>query len=164
MIDDIEIIDIEDEKPKKSKKGIIIASLILLTFFSLLTVGFFNRQTIFAIIFDQDIEIEAPSKETSKVEEQKKEISKSNSLDKTKKQLKVINDYINIRSEANADSELLGEVESGEIYTVLSTVEAEYYYWYEIETNTSIKGFIASPRQDVYLDDIDEPYIEIINE
>lgn len=75
--------------------------------------------------------------------EEKEVIVQSNDRDETKKQFKVTNDYINIRTEADTKTAILGKVYKGEIYTILDEVEDEYYFWYLIETNNGIKGYVA---------------------
>ncbi len=70
----------------------------------------------------------------------------SNPLNRNKTQIEIIVKRINIRKEASAESEDLGDVKIGEVYTVLSHTETDEYYWYHIKTNTDIEGYIASPK------------------
>ena len=70
----------------------------------------------------------------------------SNPLDRKKTQIEVIVKRINIRKEPSVDSEDLGDVRIGEVYTVLSHEETDDYYWYHIKTKTDIEGYIASPK------------------
>lgn len=83
------------------------------------------------------------------------DVTQSNEFDETKIQIKVIVKRINIRKEPTIDSEDIGDVYQDEIYTVLDYVDKEDYYWYKIETNNGIVGYIAS--------DISSSYVEIIN-
>ena len=69
----------------------------------------------------------------------------SNPVDKKKTQIEIKVKRINIRKEPSVDSEDLGDVYMGEVYTVLSHKDSEEYYWYHIKTSTNIEGYIASP-------------------
>jgi hypothetical protein len=84
--------------------------------------------------------------------EKKKEIVQSNEIDASKTQIKVIAKRINIRKEPTISSEDIGDVYSGEIYTVLEDLEKEDYYWYKIKTNNDIEGFIASSKNEEYVE------------
>lgn len=66
-------------------------------------------------------------------------------------QIKIINDYINIRSSSNIEGEVLGTVNKGDIYNVLDISSTENHIWYNIEYKGK-NGYIASPK--------DKPYIE----
>jgi hypothetical protein len=66
-------------------------------------------------------------------------------------QIKIINDYINIRSSSNIEGEVLGTVNKGDIYNVLDISSTENHIWYKIDYKGK-KGYIASPK--------DKPYIE----
>lgn len=81
--------------------------------------------------------------------------TQSNKIDRTKTQIKIIVKRINIRKEPTIDSDDIGDVYEGEIFTVLSNVDKKDYYWYQIETSQGIKGFIAS--------DPKEEYVEVIS-
>lgn len=78
----------------------------------------------------------------------------TNERDENVLQIKVINDYINIRKDADTNSEVLGKVYDGEIYTVLKQVDGDYS-WYLIETSTGIKGYIAGEYDGI-------KYVEIL--
>lgn len=58
-------------------------------------------------------------------------------------QIEVVVDYINIRSDKDVNSNILGQVYYGEIYNIISKDEGSSYNWYEIKTAYGIKGFIA---------------------
>ena len=68
----------------------------------------------------------------------------SNPVDKNKTQIEIKVKRINIRKEPSVNSQDLGDVYRGEIYTVLSHKDSEEYYWYHIKTSTNIEGYIAS--------------------
>lgn len=70
-------------------------------------------------------------------------IIQTNERDEYSQQIEIVNDYINIREENDSTSNLLGKVYKGEIYTVLETLEDEYYVWCKIETTNKITGYIA---------------------
>ena len=81
-----------------------------------------------------------------------KEEPQTNERDETVKQLEVITDYINIRSESSVNSTAIGKVYKGEIYTILEEVGTDFD-WYLIETNTGIRGYIAGKSgEDVYVE------------
>lgn len=76
----------------------------------------------------------------------------SNKRDYTKKQLKVITDYINIRKEASPSSSKLGKVHKGDIYTILD----EFYNWYKIKTSNGKTGWISKgTNNEVYVELLD---------
>lgn len=81
--------------------------------------------------------------------------TQSNSIDKTKIQIKVIVKRVNIRKEPTIYSKDIGDVYEGEIYTVLEHIDNSDYYWYKITTNNGITGYIAS--------DPNGEYVEIIS-
>lgn len=80
-------------------------------------------------------------------------ISQSNNRDEAKKQIKILVDKINIREKADQLSLDIGDVFMDEIYTVLDTVDNNYI-WYKISTNTGIIGYVASKK--------DEKWIELL--
>lgn len=81
--------------------------------------------------------------------------TQSNKIDRTKTQIKVTTKRINIRKEANINSEDIGDVYKDEIYTVLGHIEDSNYYWYKIKTNQGKEGFIAS--------NISDPYVKLLS-
>ena len=96
------------------------------------------------------------------------EKKQTNERDETVNQLEIITDYINIRSNSNVNSEVVGKVYKGEIYTILEEVGTEFD-WYLIETNTGIKGYIAGKSgENVYVNLLPlvngEPKEELQNE
>ena len=78
--------------------------------------------------------------------------TQSNKIDRTKTQIKIKEKRINIRKLPNIDSEDLGDVYRNEIYTVLSHLDTDEYYWYHIKTNQGIEGYIASNREKEYVE------------
>lgn len=81
--------------------------------------------------------------------------TQSNDIDDSKTQIKVIAKRINIRQEPDINSSDIGDVYAGEIYTVIEDITKDDYYWYKIKTNTNIEGYIASSK--------DEEYVEVIS-
>lgn len=75
--------------------------------------------------------------------EDSKKVVQTNERDETKEQVEITNDYINIRKENDSQSEAIGKVYKGEIYTVLEKLEDDYYVWCKIETTDGINGYIA---------------------
>lgn len=74
----------------------------------------------------------------------------SNDYDESKLQVKVVAKRINIRELPTTESLDIGDVYKDEIYTVLDYVDKDDFYWYKIETNTGIIGYIASDPNDEY--------------
>lgn len=82
----------------------------------------------------------------------KEEIIQTNKRDETIKQLEVLNEEINIRTDATTKSEVIGKVKKGEIYTILDETTDEYYTWYKIKTENEIEGYIAGKyEEDEYI-------------
>lgn len=116
---------------KSSKKGLIIAIFSFLTIIVL---------SICAILITKYLN--------------KADIDQSNERDNSVLQVEIITDYINIRQENNTDAEILGKVYNGEIYTVIE--KSEDGYWYLIETNNGICGYIYKGNDEyVYLEELD---------
>ncbi len=85
-------------------------------------------------------------------ENNSEEILQSNERDDTVKQIIIKTDYINIRKDANVNSDVLGKVYKEEIYTVLEEKGTDFD-WYLIETSNGIKGYIAGKSgEDVYVE------------
>ena len=79
-------------------------------------------------------------------------------------QVRIDNDYINIRKYKDTDSELLGTVLKDEIYTIVSIDKESVYKWIEIVTKNGIHGYIASYQdEESYVEylDIDEQYLNV---
>lgn len=71
----------------------------------------------------------------------------SNERDYTKRQVEVITEYINIREEDDVNSDILGEVYLGEVYTILSEFIESDFHWIKIKTNTGIVGYISGVEE-----------------
>lgn len=76
-------------------------------------------------------------------DDQEEKIVQSNERDETRKQIKVITLYINIRKNKDVTSDILGQVHMGEVYTIISEDEGNTFKWIEIETNNNIHGYIS---------------------
>lgn len=68
-------------------------------------------------------------------------------------QIKIINDYINIRSDYNTESKVLGTVNKDDIYNVLDITNTANHIWYKIDYKGKI-GYIASPRIEPYIEEL----------
>lgn len=73
-------------------------------------------------------------------------LEQSNILDKSKRQIQIMVDKINIRKEASEISSDLGDVYNGEVYNILAEVDSSIYTWYKITTNRNVTGFVASKK------------------
>ena len=68
-------------------------------------------------------------------------------------QIKITNDYINIRKSSNVESEVLGSVNKNDIYNVLDVTSGPNHIWYKINYKGKI-GYIASPRTEPYVKEL----------
>ncbi len=110
-----------------TKKNILTISIILvLEIFSILTIYIVNQKDIY-----QETIIQANSEF----------------------QIKIINNYINIREFNNTDSEIIGVVSKGDIYNVLDVIGTENYIWYKISYKNQV-GYIASSREKPYIEEL----------
>ena len=82
----------------------------------------------------------------------KEKFNQSNPRDVNKTQLKVKVKALNIRKEATVDSPDIGTVYYDELFTVLSHIDNDDYYWYKIKTKQGIEGYIASDRNGEYVE------------
>ncbi|MGI6329998.1 MAG: SH3 domain-containing protein [Bacilli bacterium] len=73
-------------------------------------------------------------------------LEQTNEVDKTKRQLKINVDKINIRKNSNVSSSIIGGVYYGEVYTVLEEKEDDKYQWFKIKTNLGLVGYIANEK------------------
>lgn len=71
--------------------------------------------------------------------------------------IEVENDYINIRKEASATADILGEVKKGEVYKVLEVEAVGNTYWYKIEYEKDKYGWIFNSNNNDYLEDVNNP-------
>ena len=85
-------------------------------------------------------------------EHKESNITQSNNIDDSKIQIKVTAKRVNIRKEATIDSDDIGDVYAGEVYTVYEDVTGNDYYWYKIKTNTGIEGYIGSEKNNEYVE------------
>lgn len=69
--------------------------------------------------------------------------NQSNLRDEYIPQVEITAEYINIRASKDVNSEILGKVYLGEIYTIISEDEESSYNWYKIATENYITGYIA---------------------
>ncbi len=80
----------------------------------------------------------------------------SNKRNENVSQIEIITDYINIRKEKSTKSDIIGKVNKGEIYTIISKDESNDI-WIEIETSNKIHGFVSGRNYYVkYLESKDE--------
>ena len=75
--------------------------------------------------------------------------------EKTDYQIKIINDYINVREKPTTKSNKLGEVSHSDIYNVLDVIGGENYIWYKIKYQDQI-GYVSSDRQEPYVRELYE--------
>ena len=71
--------------------------------------------------------------------------------------VEIENDYINIRKEASATADILGEVKKGEVYKVLEVETVGDTYWYKIEYEKDKYGWIFNYNSSDYLEDNNNP-------
>ena len=80
-----------------------------------------------------------------------KEVVQSNKVDSSLTQIKINVKRLNIREEPSEDSKDIGDVYYDEVFTVLSHVDKEKYYWYKIKTSLGVEGYIASGKDEEYV-------------
>lgn len=67
-------------------------------------------------------------------------------------------DYINVRQDSYVGSALIGKVEKGEKLKVIRVyTEDYYYYWYYVKVNNYRKGWIASAKQNPFVEEKNAP-------
>ena len=99
----------------------------------------------------------------------KEKFNQSNPRDVNKTQIKIKVKALNIREKATVESKDIGTVYMGEIFTVLEHIDADDYYWYKIKTKQGTTGYIASDRNNEYVDvvsglvDREAPVINVKN-
>lgn len=129
--------NINKDDIKKERKNNIITSVstsIIITLISLV-ICFFTLNKKVNIL----------SKVDNTIKDQK--ITElSNLPEGNKAYVKIINDYINVRSCEEARCDKLGEVKKDDIYEIVSITDGDNYYWYRILDNNSHKGYIANPK------------------
>ncbi len=77
----------------------------------------------------------------------------SNVEDSYKTQIKVLIDKINIREEADVNSNKIGVVQKDSVFDVIQYKADKKYIWFKIKTSNNITGYIAS--------EIDNPYVKV---
>ena len=85
----------------------------------------------------------------------KEKFNQSNPRDVNKTQVKITVKALNIRKQPTVESDDIGTVYLDEIFTVLEHIDNDDYYWYKIKTKQGITGYIASDRNN--------EYVEVIN-
>ena len=88
-------------------------------------------------------------------------ISQSNEINNDVDQIKILVDVINIRENSSTDSNDIGNVYLDEIYDVLDVVDSDIYTWYKIKTNTNVTGYVASKKDESWIQFIGKKIIEI---
>ena len=72
-------------------------------------------------------------------------------------EVKIINDYINVRKSPTTGSDKIYEVLEGETYQVIGEYnDNPYYNWYQIKFEDRRTGWIASDRKDAWVAIISE--------
>ena len=86
-------------------------------------------------------------------EQNKQEEDKDNTFteEQTKDKIKILVYQINIRKEANENSEDVGDVLFEEVYEVLEIIETNDYRWYKINKN-GIIGYVANKDGEKWVD------------
>ncbi len=92
-------------------------------------------------------------------------IPQSNEINNNQKQIKIIADIINIREKYTVNSNNIGNVYKGEIYTVLDEINDNKYTWYKINTNRNSIGFVASLKNGRWIEVLDnDRHIDIVDD
>lgn len=73
--------------------------------------------------------------------------------EKTDYQIKITNEYINVRTKPSTNGDKIGEVNNGDIYNVLDVVGGSNYVWYKITYENKI-GYISSNKKSPYLEEL----------
>lgn len=79
--------------------------------------------------------------------------------------VEIINEYINVRKDADRNSSILAEVKQGEVYKTDEYINNNGNFWYHIEYEKNKWGWVANPIGKEYLkdnnneDDIKSPTI-----
>lgn len=100
----------------------------------------------------------------------KEKFDQSNPRDVNKNQIRIIVKALNIRKEPTVESKDIGTVYMGEIFTVLEHIDKDDYYWYKIKTKQGTTGYIASDRNNEFVEvisgmvDREAPEIKTKNE
>lgn len=87
-------------------------------------------------------------------------ISQSNVINNNIDQIKILVDAINIRESSSVDSKDIGNVYLNEIYDVLDIVDSDIYIWYKIKTSTNVIGYVASKKDENWIEFISKKVVE----
>ena len=71
-------------------------------------------------------------------------LSQSNGLNNKVLQIKVLQDFMNVRKDASENSSIVTQAGKDDIFSVLDIVYELPHTWYKIKTNQGIEGYIAS--------------------
>lgn len=72
-------------------------------------------------------------------------------------EVKIINDYINVRKNPTTGSDRIYEVLEGETYQVIGEYnDNPYYKWYQIKISERRTGWIASDRKEAWVNVVEE--------
>jgi len=77
-------------------------------------------------------------------------IGVSNPISESKLQIKITNDYINIRKEKSVNSDIIGVVKKNSIFDVIDYEQVGKYFWVHIKTNNNLDGYVASYENNIY--------------
>jgi len=83
--------------------------------------------------------------------------------EQTNDKIKILVYQINIRKEANENSEDIGDVLLNEVYDVLEIVDTTNYNWYKINKN-GIIGYVANQKGEKWLEYSENGQFEVVNE
>lgn len=76
--------------------------------------------------------------------------------------VKIITDYINVRSDHATTSAKIDTVHEGRTYKVIEIyLEDKNYVWYKVKLDGGKEGWIASDRDEPYVEEINNPNIDI---
>lgn len=71
-------------------------------------------------------------------------------------EVKIENDYINVRKGSSLGNKKIYEVLQGETYQVIDTYESKQYTWYKIKFGMRRTGWIASPKDEAWVTIIED--------
>ncbi len=79
-------------------------------------------------------------------------VEQTNAVDTSQDQIYILADKVNIREQPTVDSKDLGDVYHQEIYTILDTKDDVSYTWYKIKTNLDLIGWVASSKEEQWIE------------
>ncbi|MGM9877255.1 MAG: SH3 domain-containing protein [Bacilli bacterium] len=77
-------------------------------------------------------------------------IGTSNPASESKLQIRIINDYINIRKEKSINSDIIGIVKKDSIFDVVDYGHVGDFFWVHIKTDNNLDGYVASYENNIY--------------